>query len=750
MSDKVSGTLQVGNQVLLNTGSATLEVIVFPLQTSMAWPQIVERSVQAFLPYHGQKVTLQGSLHGAILASAILDQTAGLRAGTFRGRIEAASGVILHIELRIDSELQVVSADFFRTGTYQCSMRARFREINGWWTAASPRYIFDADTDSSVGGHLEFLVLSPQLVQIKCIVPSAMPEEFVGELSLDSELFRVLNIEVDKLEGLPWPPEYSTSDIPIGEQPATLGTLNISLASILRRAGIDARVQHNDGALDAAIGARTGRPSEEDRWDERELHEIMDAHYSRNMNEREWWLYLLLITRFDGGPRRDDDGSFRLNANGQVENDGIGTTGIIFDHTIGNIRDPWSPFAEWFAQNRPQLLHLVDFGRNGSFVNSRARQGVAVFWREALDFEERPETWYRNRQFLRTIIHELGHALNLAHAWLVGRADTTSFMMYPHRYPHGTNGSEKTRQYWQKFDYQFDLEELFHFKHGFYNELVPGGRLAFMEWTPSSIFRDPTAGGTRANIALKLQATKDSFRFTEPVTVELDVKNHTPDELPLGRLSPAYGDVRFIIRKPNGTTLKYQPPLQKCELQKQGLAGNDTIKHVTSLAVGHNGFIFDTPGRYEITALLPDPSSGLLVAAQPISIWVKYPDATDEEIARQVFTREAAMFLYMAGGEHLTGGKKALNEVQDRYPSHPFAAHANLVLGLNELSGQKSPLQGRVIKSNPTEAAGYLARAQAAQVFSPISQRRLEATLKQCDPGYAETQKSTQSRRSKK
>ena len=193
-----------------------------------------------------------------------------------------------------------------------------------------------------------------------------------------------------------------------------------------------------------------------------------------------------------------------------------------------------------------------------------------------------------------------------------------------------------------------------------------------------------------SNLSLALKATRQAFRFAEPVTVEVNVNNHSPDELPIGRLSPAYGNIKFSIRKPSGEIVNYAPPLHKCELNKEGIASQSHKRHVTSLAVDANGMLFDAPGRYEITAAMPDPSSGTLLVARPTSLWIQYPDPTDEDIAKQVFDRESGLFLYMAGGEHLVKGKNAIMEVVDKYPNHPFSAHGNLVLGLNLLSGQKS------------------------------------------------------------
>jgi hypothetical protein len=597
------------------------------------------------------------------------------------------------------------------------------------WVALSPRFIFDWQTTSSVGGAMELSPQSQHVLRIACTLPEAISEEYSGELSFESELFRVLNIEVDKLDGLPWPPEFSTADIPTEHQPTDIERQDITLAGLFRKAAIDARVHHNDGALGADIGTQTGRPWEEDRWDERELHEMMDTHYGRSLSEREWWLYLLITARFDGGPALDENNHFLVDDQNRILNEGVGTTGIIFDHQAGNITDPWIYFAEWFEANAPQYKHLFDFGRHGSFVNTRARQGVAVFWREMLDFVPIDEDWYRGRQFIRTIVHELGHALNLAHTWRVNRPDSTSFMNYPHRYPHGSNDWTRIRNYWRDFDYTFDAEELFHFRHGFYNEVVPGGKLEFENWTPSSVFRDPSAGGTRSNIALSVLPTKGMFRFTEPVTLEVTIKNHTAEQIAVGRLSPAYGDVRYVIRKPTGQITEYRPPLYKCEVAKDSLPGFESPTHLTSLAVGAEGFVFDSPGRYEITATIPDPTSGTLVVSRPVSIWIHYPDKVDEEVASRIFDRQAALFLYMAGGEHLEQGKHAMEEVAAAYPKHPFAAHANLVLGLNKMSGQKRAVTGTVTAADPEGALPQLKKALTSKQLSRMSTTRLKSTI---------------------
>lgn len=726
----LTGVLKVNDRVTLTHDQGTIEVITLPLQTSIGWEAIVAQAVNTFKPWDGERVTLEGDLHGGLLVSARMFTPIELPAGRYVGSVESETGRRLRIEVRFEPDANVASADFFLSDEYIASLRAALSKVNGDFTGNAPRVIFDWEKVSHLGGSFLLRPQNNNTFQVECLLPEPTPLRYTGSVSFTSPYFRSLNIEVDKLDGLPWPPRLSTADIPLDQQLPGLETQELSVDALFKKAGIDTHVRCNDGALDSTIGSRAGRPAEEDRWDEREMHEMMAAFYSRSLSEREWWIYLLVVTRFDGGPWYED-GGFVTDENGNIRNGGEGTMGIIFDSESGAIGDPWTP---WVERVMPQFRHLFDHGRPGSFQNIRARQGSAVFWREFLDFFGTQPQWDRDRRFLRTIVHELGHALNLAHTWLVNRVDSTSFMQYPQRYPHGESLQEKDRNYWLNFDYQFDPEEIFHFHHGFYNEVIPGGSMEFMHWTPSSVFKEPTAGGTRANISLQVTPTKNDFRFAEPVLFNVSVANNSPTQIPIGNLSPAYGNVRYMLKHPNGTFTEYIPPLYKCEISREPLLGAGKKSHTTSLTVGAKGFTFDAPGRYEIAAALPDPSTGAVILSPPVSFWIRYPVENDEEIALNIFDRDPGLFLYMAGGEHLAKAKGVLEETSDKYPQHPFSAHANLALGLNALAGQKRPPNKTVTKSNPKAAMQFFNSAIESGYLPDELTTRLNETIALSQP----------------
>jgi len=96
------------------------------------------------------------------------------------------------------------------------------------------------------------------------------------------------------------------------------------------------------------------------------------------------------------------------------------------------------------------------------------RQGSAVF----VDEIRRLVTAETDRKIVQTVVHELGHALNLVHRFerVVGQAGSTSFMNYDWRYRGGGHDAE----FWQRFAFTFDPDELEFLRHGPRSAVLPG------------------------------------------------------------------------------------------------------------------------------------------------------------------------------------------------------------------------------------------------------------------------------------
>lgn len=192
------------------------------------------------------------------------------------------------------------------------------------------------------------------------------------------------------------------------------------MARYFVKAGFDCRV--NDGLSDS--GPVPGNPA--GGWTTFEMNEIQKRHFKAHANDIQWpkfSLYGLLLSRFTQS----------------------GVVGIIYDTD-----------------------------------DAEQRQGFAVFVEEIRRILGNPlRVGNSYRTLEHTLIHEGGHALNLAHSFLPkkGRADALSWMNYPQRYSDPANGKQGSADFWQQFVNvrDFDLKELETIRHGPLNWIIPGG-----------------------------------------------------------------------------------------------------------------------------------------------------------------------------------------------------------------------------------------------------------------------------------
>src|SRR5262249_50237634 len=165
-------------------------------------------------------------------------------------------------------------------------------------------------------------------------------------------------------------------------------------------------------------------------WTDAELHDAMEAHFSRFLNQPQWVFWTVFATRYIG----------------DVQDPGTSTGGIMFDYT-----------------------------------GARQRQGTAIFTQATrLSQTSGPNAaeWTRRMQFW-CAAHEMGHAFNLVHAWdkgggggwvpLQSSYNLLSFMNYPFKYQlqsvPGLSGDERSRRYFRDFEFRFSDAELRFLRH---------------------------------------------------------------------------------------------------------------------------------------------------------------------------------------------------------------------------------------------------------------------------------------------
>ncbi|GAA3817090.1 hypothetical protein GCM10022226_42190 [Sphaerisporangium flaviroseum] len=313
------------------------------------------------------------------------------------------------------------------------------------------------------------------------------------------------------------------------------------------------------------------------------------------------------------------------------------------------------------------------------------RQGAAVFAGAI------PNKANRDRKLVQTIVHELGHALNLAHRFerAVGRADSTSFMNYDWKY----RGGGQEEAYWEGFDFTFDADELEFLRHGPQLQVVPGGAAFhsvryWADGTGGHVSSVPEIASDAFRLTLTAPAGGPLFRFGQPVFLTVTLENRGTAEVEVERefLDPKAGVLEILVRRRTGTraeteteAVPFTPIAQRCladlqEGEALALAPGASISNNLNLTFGSGGFTFAEPGDYDVIPVLGiygrTPLGDVVqwvVQGEPLRIRVAHPQSLAEEGDATVLRRpDVGAWFALGGAAALEGARDALAEVRER------------------------------------------------------------------------------------
>jgi hypothetical protein len=332
------------------------------------------------------------------------------------------------------------------------------------------------------------------------------------------------------------------------------------------------------------------------------------------------------------------------------------------------------------------LLHARKYETPGTLgmmfdVQGRERQGCAVFYQMVGGQSRR-----KRREQIHTCVHEMGHCLNLREAFLASplpglpaRPRALSWMNYPAEFPDGADA------FWKAFPFQFDEPELIHLRHGFLDDVIPGGRPfggtgALRSALP---FRDPEEDGSGLDLRLETPAALD---FGEPVWVELrlSLRGDEPQEVH-PRLHPREGFVQVSIQRLSGETVLFQPLFRRIMEPRTVVLDeeNPAIYESAFLGFGRPGFYFGQPGLYEIRALYTS-LDGSRVISNPLALRIRSPfTREDDEVAGLFLGEEQGKLIAFRGSDGLPAGNRALDRIIREYGDHPLASYARMAQGTN-------------------------------------------------------------------
>ncbi len=309
--------------------------------------------------------------------------------------------------------------------------------------------------------------------------------------------------------------------------------------------------------------------------------------------------------------------------------------------------------------NRGVLGVMYDFEE--ADLNRQPREGVAVFYDHPLLSDPRVSEEMRNREYVFTLVHEIGHALNLLHSFDKARPAALSWMNYPHLYPRGYQaggGYDGTDEFWRAFEHHFDGDELRHLRHASPREIRAGGFSFGVYEEGASIPFGGTVEPRRTRIganplratrelALEVEALKPGYQLGEPVFLKVTAVNRgaNPVHVPTA-LDPSEGYLRITVRKPNGQVIRYKPPVRLCKQAPllQLPAGEQMPSYDgLPLFLSGDGPLFVEPGLYQVRAELTGVDGSKVVASNVALVRVRSPDTPTEDLAHALWSSPDVM-----------------------------------------------------------------------------------------------------------
>lgn len=409
---------------------------------------------------------------------------------------------------------------------------------------------------------------------------------------------------------------------------------------------LDIMTAYQDAGFDTRmVGLANEIPQAPERgWDSSQLHGLMSDYSQASLSQNDWTLHLLMLSRASEP----------------------GLLGIMFDA--------------------------------GSYdSNLLPRQGAAVF---QSPMQSLGELWLR--KLLQTSVHELGHALNLAHPFEreIGRADSTSFMNYDWKYLGGGN----TQRYWQDFQFTFNREELVFMRHGRLPALIPGGEgfHTVPYWIQGDGGYVPyVADRPTDDFSLELTTPDNDglFDFGQPVLLTVSFHNHLQGRfnLPEFFLDPKAGFLSFVINRTEGggspdaaADKRFQPIVMRCfdfePRSAETIPSGGSMSNNVNLTYGSAGFTFAEPGEYTVEARLElwfQDNSYCTLRSIPLRIRIAYPRSSEEERSgMRLFSDDIGCYFALGGSDILSQAESALLEIEERLQGKAKSVKHGLVANI--------------------------------------------------------------------
>lgn len=428
----------------------------------------------------------------------------------------------------------------------------------------------------------------------------------------ESKYFRDIEFEVDREDGAIDAEPYNTLTHP--DRPADLPEEALTLENTFARSGIRIIRSSSSNTIN------TSEAGGNSRWNEQELHDAMEDHWSAFTNKPQWKMWIFLAELADS--------------------DGLG--GIMFD---GDIDEPGGVDRQGTA-----LFTLCPFfhTEGGGYIQANPPTAEAV-----------------QRELFFNLIHESGHAFNLAHSfqkslgspwaspsWMPVTSDTQALSWM--NYPDGASPGSNATWFYDRFRFRFDDNENLFLRHA-PARLVQMGNEAWFQ----NHGRVSRASLDR-RLELVIRSRKTTIELGEPIILEIRLRNASGEGIMVHpNLNPSDGFIELAVTNPNGERRPFIPITHtRVQVKGQALDPDQRLYHAVNLTMGRFGFPFKEPGPYRIEASYTNLDRG--TAAAIMQLWVRPPaNYDDRRVISELFNARVGRVLYV-------GGSRAMEDVNDK------------------------------------------------------------------------------------
>jgi len=448
------------------------------------------------------------------------------------------------------------------------------------------------------------------------------------------------------------------------DRPSGLPAERLTVAQVFERAGFDVRVASAGPPIPIADAGADGA------WSDAEMHDAMQAHWSRYADRAQWALWVLHAALHEQGP-------------------GLG--GVMFDDIGPHHRQGTAVFTESFIARPPAG-------------------------------DPAPDAWIARMRFW-TACHEMGHAFNLAHAWqkslgtpwmpMSDAPESRSFMNYPFRVQGGAS------TFFRDFEFRFDDAELGFLRH------APRGyvQMGNADWfdhhgfEQAQVSREP---GLR--LVARLNRDTSLLQFLEPAMIELKLSNVSSEPMLVrdDLLTDAH-QLTLVVKRSGHPARQWHPYATACHrAAARVLAPGESMYAPVFVGAGGSGWLVAEPGQYTIQACL-HLDGGEDVLSEPLALRVAAPAGFDEERAAQdLFCQDVGRVFAFDGTRELAVANDALAQVVQRMPGRAVSTHARVALGMplrragKVLAGDRERTRIALAPARPDQARELLGEALLA------------------------------------